>query len=128
MEHVNNEPLIAAHLHGPGYFGKMALGKGYYLPGSTDFSDSYHVYAVEWEPDTMRFCVDNHLYYTMSASDLPPGRTWVYDHPFYILLNLAVGGNWPGAPDGTTVFPQVMSVDYVRVYIHTDWTFTRHRA
>ncbi|HEY3289442.1 MAG TPA: hypothetical protein VGK87_04875, partial [Anaerolineae bacterium] len=59
--------------------------------------------------------------------DLPLGRQWVFDHPYYILLNLAIGGNWAGLPDSTTVFPAVMYVDYVRVFVHNDWTFTRHR-
>ena len=128
MEHVNREAVIAAHLHGPSYSSKMALGQAYSLPGNEDFGAQFHTYAVEWEPDMMRFYVDDILYYTASISDLPEGRQWVYDHPYYMILNLAVGGNWPGAPDATTVFPAVLSVDYVRVYIHNDWTYTRHRA
>ena len=60
--------------------------------------------------------VDGTLYETRTPADVPPGTTWVYDHPFFIILNVAVGGNWPGSPDGTTCFPQTMTVDYVRVY------------
>jgi beta-glucanase (GH16 family) len=71
---------------------------------------------VEWEPEEIRFYVDDHLYTARRPSDLPAGTKWVYDHPFYILLNFAVGGEWPGSPDATTKFPQVMLVDYVRVY------------
>ncbi len=64
----------------------------------------------------MRWYVDSTLYEERTPANIPGGDTWVFDHPFYILLNLAVGGNWPGAPDGSTVFPQQMLVDYVRVY------------
>ena len=74
----------------------------------------FHVYAIEWEPDAIRWYVDDTLYQSIAPKDLP-GR-WVSDHPFFIILNVAVGGYWPGAPDSTTVFPQTMRVDYVRVY------------
>ena len=56
------------------------------------------------------------MYKTRTPADLPAGTTWVFDHPFFIILNVAVGGGWPGNPDATTVFPQQMLVDYVRVY------------
>lgn len=127
MEHVNREAAVSAHMHGPGYYSKMAFGKAYTLPTLEDFGANFHVYAVEWEPDILRFFVDDIMYYSVSKSDLPAGRQWVFDHPYYILLNLAIGGNWPGAPDNTTVFPAVMYVDYVRVFVHNDWTYTRHR-
>jgi beta-glucanase (GH16 family) len=64
----------------------------------------------------MRFYVDGNLYQTRTPADLPPGASWVFDHPFFIILNVAVGGAWPGNPDSATVFPQQMLVDYVRVY------------
>jgi hypothetical protein len=64
----------------------------------------------------MRFYVDGLLYKTRTPADLPAGKTWVFNHPFFIILNVAVGGNFPGNPDATTVFPQLMKVDYVRVY------------
>ena len=67
----------------------------------------------------MRFYVDAALYETRTPADVPAGDTWVYDHPFFLLLNVAVGGGWPGDPDATTVFPQTMKVDYVRVYTHS---------
>ena len=63
----------------------------------------------------MRFYCDGILYKTRTPADVP-GKTWAFDHPFFIILNLAVGGDWPGSPDGTTVFPQTLLVDYVRVY------------
>ncbi len=73
-------------------------------------------FAVEWEPNVMRFYVDGLLYKTRTPADLPAGTAWVFDHPFFILLNVAVGGGFPGNPDASTVFPQRMVVDYVRVY------------
>ncbi len=86
------------------------------LPAGQNFADDFHLYAVEWEPGTIRFYVDTALYVTFKSSQWPTGGSWVFDHPFFIILNVAVGGDWPGPPDGTTVFPQQMLVDYVRVY------------
>jgi beta-glucanase (GH16 family) len=116
MENIGKEPsTIHATIHGPGYSGANGIGSPYSLP-SGKFSDDYHLFAVEWEPKVMRFYVDNQLYATRTPADLPRGTSWVYDHPFFIILNVAVGGSWPGNPDHTTVFPETMLVDYVRVY------------
>jgi len=71
---------------------------------------------VDWEGTPSRFNRDTRLYATRTPADIPGGSAWVFDHPFFLILNVAVGGNWPGAPDGTTTFPQKMLVDYVRVY------------
>jgi beta-glucanase (GH16 family) len=71
---------------------------------------------VEWEPGTARFYLDSNLYATFNAAQWPAGGTWVFDHRFFLILNVAVGGDWPGSPDSATVFPQTMLVDYVRVY------------
>jgi beta-glucanase (GH16 family) len=101
--------------HGPGYSGGNPL-TGVYQLQSGALSDGYHVYAIEWEPNQVRWYVDDTLYETRTPADVPAGATWVYDHPFFILLNLAVGGNFPGSPDATTTFPQTTKVDYVRVY------------
>lgn len=116
MENIGKEPAIVhGSMHGPGYSGSNGLTGGYTLP-SGKFADDFHVFAVEWEASAVRFYVDGHLYETRTPADLPAGKTWVFDHPFFILLNVAVGGDWPGSPDNTTVFPQEMLVDYVRVY------------
>jgi hypothetical protein len=72
--------------------------------------------AVEWEPNVVRFYLDSTLYETRTNADVPAGASWVYHHPFFLLLNVAVGGTWPGSPNGSTSFPQQMLVDYVRVY------------
>ena len=116
MENIGREPgMVHGTIHGPGYSGGKGIG-GAYSVNAGRFADDFHIYAVEWEPEEIRFYVDDHLYTARRPSDLPAGTKWVYDHPFYILLNFAVGGEWPGSPDATTKFPQVMLVDYVRVY------------
>ncbi len=107
--------MIHGSLHGPGYSGTNPLTSAYTLPRGR-FSDGFHVFAVEWAPQVVRFLVDGELYATKTPSDVPAGKRWVYDHPFFVLLNLAVGGNMPGSPENSTVFPQRMLVDYVRVY------------
>ncbi len=102
-------------MHGPGYSGGQDITGEWAYPGTT-LNDGYHNYALEWSPDLVKFFVDGNLYETITPAQIPAGDTWVYDHPFFIILNVAVGGDWPGSPDGTTVFPQTMKVDYVRVY------------
>ena len=72
--------------------------------------------GVRVDPESIRFYVDGSLYETRTPADLKAGQTWVFDHPFFMLINVAVGGDWPGSPDATSVFPQTMLVDYVRVY------------
>lgn len=76
-------------------------------------SDDYHVYGIEWDAANIKWFVDGALFYTL---DITPAVRSEFHQPFYLILNLAVGGNWPGVPDGTTVFPQVMYVDWVRWY------------
>jgi beta-glucanase (GH16 family) len=117
MENIGKEPaLVHGTIHGPGYSGRGGIGSPFALPDDQLFGDDFHVFAVEWEPAAIRFYVDSHLYATRTPAGLPKGGRWVYDHPFFLLLNVAVGGVWPGTPDGTSVFPQTMLVDYVRVY------------
>jgi len=117
MENIGKEPmLVHGTIHGPGYSGANGIGAPYALPNKQPFADDFHVFAVEWEPTAIRFYVDKDLYATRIPSDLPQGTKWVYDHPFFLLLNVAVGGGWPGSPDASSVFPQEMLVDYVRVY------------
>jgi beta-glucanase (GH16 family) len=115
MENIGREPnVVHGTIHGPGYSGDHGIG----APFKQDkpFAAKFHVYAIEWEPEAIRFYVDKHLYETITPKSLPAGAKWVYDHPFFLLLNAAVGGDWPGAPDPSTRFPQEMQVDYVRVY------------
>lgn len=117
FENIGREPsTIHGTIHGPGYSGGSGIGGSYTLDGGQRFADDFHVFTVEWEPNVIRFYVDDTLYKATTPADLPPGRTWVFDHPFFLILNVAVGGDWPGSPDSSTVFPQLMQVDYVRVY------------
>ncbi len=117
MENIGKEPsTVHGTLHGPGYSGDNGIAKAFDLPGGAKFADGFHVFALEWEAAAVRWYVDGALYETRTPSDLPAGKTWVYDHPFFLILNLAVGGPWPGNPDGSSVFPQTLTVDYVRVY------------
>ena len=117
MENIGKEPsTIHGSIHGPGYTGGDGIEAPYKLPATRRFADDFHVFAVEWEPNAIRFYVDDGVYVTRSRSDLRPGWKWVFDHPFFLILNLAVGGDWPGNPDAATVIPQTMLVDYVRVY------------
>jgi len=117
MENIGREPsIVHGTMHGPGYSGGSGIGGPFNLPTGQRFADQFHVYAIEWEPKAIRWYVDDKLYKTSTPSDLPKGANWVYDHPFFLLLNVAVGGGWPGSPNETSVFPQTMLVDYVRVY------------
>jgi beta-glucanase (GH16 family) len=100
-------------LHGPGYFAGQAVTRRFDLLGGR-FDTDFHVFAVEWGRDYMRFYVDDTFYQEVTPKDLK--GPWVFDHPFYIILNVAVGGNFVGGPSESTPFPQTMLVDYVRVY------------
>ena len=116
MENIGKEPAIVhGTMHGPGYSGANGIGGPYSL-GAGAFADDFHVYAVEWSQSGIAWFVDDTPYFTTSLGSIPAGTTWVFDHPFFMLLNVAVGGAWPGDPDATTTFPQTMLVDYVRVY------------
>ncbi len=114
MEYRGQEPsTIHGSLHGPGYSGGQAVTRRFDLTQDR-FDTGFHVFAVEWGVDYINWYVDETLYQTVKPSDLP--QAWVYDHPFYIILNLAVGGNYVGPPNANTSFPQTMLVDWVRVY------------
>jgi beta-glucanase (GH16 family) len=114
MENIGSRPdTVRGTIHGPGYCRDDGIWADYTLNGQK-FADDFHLFAVEWEPNQIRWYVDNILYNTLTVENVP-GK-WVFGHPFFILLNVAVGGYWPGYPDETTIFPQFMAVDYVRVY------------
>jgi beta-glucanase (GH16 family) len=117
LENVGREPdRVHGTIHGPGYSGGNAIGRGVALPDGGRFADDFHVYAVDWYPDRIVWSLDGVPYSTVTPADLPRGARWVFDHPHFLILNVAVGGNWPGDPDATTTFPQEMVIDYVRVY------------
>ena len=117
MENIGREPYtVHGSMHGSGYSGNTPITTRFMLDNGRKFSDDFHVFGIEWGPAFVKFLVDGVPYQKVTPDSLPPGTTWVFDKPFYLLLNLAVGGNWPGNPDSSTVFPQVMLVDYVRVW------------
>ncbi|GAA2369895.1 glycoside hydrolase family 16 protein [Streptomyces cuspidosporus] len=115
MENVGYEPgTVHGTIHGPGYSGSGGIGAGYTLPNGQKFADGFHTFAVDWSPNKITWSVDGNVYQTRTPADLG-GNRWVFDHRFYLILNLAVGGYWPGDPDGSTTFPQRLVVDYVKV-------------
>jgi beta-glucanase (GH16 family) len=118
MENIGREPgTVHGSVHAPRGGSDVGSATGSFdLPAGQRFADGFHVFAVEWAPNQVRFYVDGTLYQTRTQADLPTGTRWVFDHPFFVLLNVAVGGRWPGSADATTTFPQRMRVDYVRVY------------
>jgi len=116
MEYRGHEPRVLwASVHGPGHAGDDAITSRHELSAS-GFHLDFHVFAIDWSPQRIDWFLDGALYKTVTPDDLPSDGRWVYDHPFFILLNVAVGGRWPGSPDAATTFPQSMLVDYVRVY------------
>ncbi|MFD5791971.1 ricin-type beta-trefoil lectin domain protein [Streptomyces diastatochromogenes] len=115
MENVGFEPsTVHGTIHGPGYSGSGGIGAGYSLPGGQAFADAFHTFAVDWAPDSITWSVDGNVYQRRTPADLG-GKTWVFNKPFFLILNLAVGGYWPGDPDGSTQFPQQLVVDSVSV-------------
>ena len=116
MENIGREPAtVHGSLHGPSSVARTSDLTAAFALSAGNLADDFHVYAVEWESGTVRFYLDSNNYATFTQSQWPTGGQWVFDHPFFIILNVAVGGSWPGAPDTTTSFPQQMLVDYVRV-------------
>ncbi|NDP28102.1 MAG: glycoside hydrolase family 16 protein [Flavobacterium sp.] len=116
MELKGHQPSINhGSLHGPGYSGGSAITDTYALLNNR-FDNDYHLFAVEWDANKIDFYVDNYLYQSVTKSAVSTKGEWVYDHPFYLILNIAVGGNFVGFPTSDTPFPQKMMIDYVKVY------------
>jgi beta-glucanase (GH16 family) len=114
MEYRGQEPsVVHGSVHGPGYSAGNAVTRRFYLTDST-FDADFHVFTVEWRGDSIDWYVDGERFQTVTSSDV--SGEWAFDHPFFILLNVAVGGGFVGSPDATTTFPQTMLVDWVRVY------------
>lgn len=124
MENIGEPNTIYGTIHGPGYSGGNGIGKPHVTAKA--LADEFHVYAIEWSPDEISWYMDDEQFLTVDRNQVP--GEWVYDHPFFILLNLAVGGNWPGMPDETTQFPQKLVVDYVRVYRDTTLVLPQDRG
>jgi uncharacterized protein (TIGR03437 family) len=118
MENIGKTPATVygtVHSPGPGNPPPDASSGGSYNLPSGNLSDDYHIYAVQWSDQSVKFLLDGQQYFQATPSMLP-SSSWVFQHPFFIILNVAVGGNWPGYPDATSTFPQKMLVDWVRVH------------
>ena len=114
MEYRGQEPtVVLGSVHGPGYSAGQSVSKRYELENDR-FDTGFHIFGIEWGPEYINFYVDDVLYNQITPDDVP--GEWVFNHDFYIILNLAVGGSFVGSPNAETVFPQTMLVDYVRVY------------
>lgn len=114
MEYRGQEPtIVLGTVHGPGYSADNAVSKSFTLENDR-FDTGFHVFGIEWGPEYVNFYVDDVLYNQITPADVP--GEWVFDKPFFLLMNVAVGGSFVGSPNGETVFPQTMLVDYVRVY------------
>jgi beta-glucanase (GH16 family) len=116
MEMIGHEPsTLYGTLHGPGYSGGSGLSEHTEL-SEGKFADGFNVFAVEWRPDEIKWLLNGKVYTRKTPTDLPKEARWAFDHKFFIILNLAIGGNWPGNPGPSTKFPARVEVDYVRVY------------
>ena len=114
MEYIGREPkLVMGTVHGPGYSG--AMGKGRWNPQEFKIADEFHTYAIEWNYDGITWFFDGEPYYTLYREDVG-NREWVFDREFYMILNLALGGNFGGTIALDTQFPANYYIDYVRVY------------
>ncbi|MFW6436783.1 MAG: family 16 glycosylhydrolase [Halococcoides sp.] len=115
---------IHATVHGPGYSGGDGINTSH-TDASVDFSASAHTYSIVWQDDRIDWYVDGEEFHSVTRSEIESaGNEWVFDHDFFFLLNVAVGGSWPGYPDETTEFPQQMVVDHVRQFEAVESTTT----
>ncbi len=118
MENIGREPSInhgSLHMPASGTTRDSSLTGMTALAGGAKLGDAFHTYAIEWDASAIKFYLDDTLFETQSPA-AATGRTWAFDRPFFVILNVAVGGQWPGSPDATTMFPQTMKVDWVRAY------------
>lgn len=114
MEYLGSNPTTAfGTVHGPGYAGGQSISKNFTLKNSR-FDTDFHIFGIEWGENYINYYIDDKLYNQITPEDVP--GEWVFNQPFYIILNMAVGGNLPGSPNTETTFPQTMLVDYVRIY------------
>ena len=121
MEFKGQNPFeLVGTIHGPS---RRHKARGWQINSFVDskvpFDDGFHVYGINWNPDQILFTLDGVAYGTVVRRQLLPGDRWVFNRPFYLLLNLAVGGFWPGPPTRATRFPATMLVDWVRVWKQT---------
>ena len=113
--HGSDLTSISSALHGPGYSGNTPFVRPYQL-ATTSFADDFHVFAVEWNTNRVEYSVDGKAYHVVQRDDVLRRGNWVFDQSFFVILNLAVGGNFDGDPKSDAILPATMLVDYVRVY------------
>jgi len=106
-----NDSIATSNVHYPVNGGSNPVAGSQYSISPQTFANDYHIFAADWDANQIQFSVDGNIYYTVNIK----GVTWLHN-PQYLLLNLAIGGTWPGNPDATTVFPQKYYIDWVRVY------------
>lgn len=114
LGHIPNQTHGTLHYGPDPGSGHQYSGTEYTL-SSGDFSDDYHVFSIEWSENEVSWFIDDVQFNTLTAQDVAP-YNWPFNEEFFIILNMAVGGNWPGNPDASTQFPQTMHIDYVRWY------------
>jgi len=116
MEYLGHDPgKVYGTVHGPGYSGGDGINGNASTTGE-DFNSAYHIYELDWTADRIQWFVDGNQFHEVKKSDIPSGSQWIFDQNYFFLLNLAVGGNWPGYPDASTTFPQKFYIDYIKVY------------
>jgi beta-glucanase (GH16 family) len=114
MENFGKDPsLVHGTVHGPGYAGPDGITASF--DAGMPLADDFHLYSVAWEPARIRWYLDDQLYHTLTPDDLG-GSPWVFDHDFFLLVNVAVGGAFSQPPDSSISLPQTMLIDYIRVY------------
>ena len=116
MENRGSDPsTTSSAVHGPGYSGNTPFAHAHALARGT-VADDFHTFTVEWDSLHIRYFVDDTVHYVVARSDVEQHGKWVFDQPFFLILNLAVGGAFDGDPASDAIFPATMLVDYVRVY------------
>lgn len=117
MEHKGSQPAITSSaIHGPGYSGATPFAHAT-TNSQGPYFENFHLFAVEWDRNEVRFFVDSSLHYSVRRADVLPHGAWVFDQPFFPILNLAVGGHFDGDPQSDAILPATMLIDYVRVYL-----------
>lgn len=115
MEVLGSEPsVVNGTLHAPWPWAPKGV-KGT-AESATPLSAGFHIYSVQWESENITFMLDGRVYKTVTPASLPAGAAWPFKHPYFLLLDLAVGGVWPGSPNASTKFPARMLVDWVHVW------------
>lgn len=116
MEVIGSAPSV---IHGTVH-GANRNGAAYSVQQTYDvkenLNNAFHIFAVDWTPTQIQFSLDGHVYGVTTKSAVSKAGNWAFDQPFYLLINLAIGGDWPGSPTAKTTWPQRYIIDWVRVY------------